>query len=392
MKKAKQTITASSSGDIQRLVDRAARQGLTLDPASAKSLASLGPLAAVRELEGACRLIKAARGEDVYFGFRAALRRLETCGGNPEEAIRRMLAGGAEAIEGVCETAQYAADRGVVLAPRSIYYLLRERGDSGTRRYIDKVAAIMDAASIFGVDCSQARAAKSLSRADGDAQHVIAGFAAEHRRRTDRQRVTCRVPIPPRALDARSNAFAGCGCPRCRERLAAHMQRYISTIIARPFCNGLDREDARAEANLELIRSAETWPGGSFSGWFANGFEKRVKAIYASRASEARDMLSLDAPGVLSEDDGGRTVPLGERIPDRSVDVLTIVLLRERVAEAALELRQTRADRSEEFVNCSPAGPHAAPSPRRPRLVPPQAPMTEAERTVDRTGLNRKAA
>jgi hypothetical protein len=62
-------------------------------------------------------------------------------------------------------------------------------------------------------------------------------------------------------------------------------------------------------------------------------------------------MLSLDAPGVLSDDDGGRVVPLGERIPDRSRDVLEIVLLRERFAEAALAQRQLRADRGEEFTN-----------------------------------------
>jgi hypothetical protein len=303
-----------------------------------------------------------------------------------------MLAGGVEALEGVCETVQYAAGRGVVLAPRSIYYLLRERGRSGALHHIDKLGAIMDAASIFGVDCSQLGATHRLSRADGDAQHVIAGFAAEHRRRSDRRTVPCRVPVPPRALDARSNAFAGCGCPRCRERLAAHMQRYIGSMIARPFCNGLDREEARAEANLELIRSAETWPGGNFTGWFAYNFERRVKTIYASRSFDEREMLSLDGPGVLSEDDGGRTVPLGERIPDRSVDVLTIVLLRERVAEAALELRQSRAERGEQFTTGTSAEPGSSTSPRSLCLVPPEASMTDAAKTVERTGLSQKAA
>jgi hypothetical protein len=392
MKNGKQTHASVSQSDIQRLIDRASRRGIRLDPASAESLASLGPLAAVRKLDGACRLIKAARGEDLYFGFRDAFRRLEMCGGNAEEAIRRMLAGGAEAIEGVCETVQYAADRGVVLAPRTIYYLLRERGRSGALHHIDKLSEIMDAASIFGVDCSQVGAAKRLSRADGDAQHVITGFAAEHRRRSERRTATCRVPVPPRALDARSNAFAGCGCPRCRERLAAQMEHYIGKLIARPFCNGLEPEEARAEANLELIRSVETWPGGSFSGWFAHGFDKRVKTIYASRTSEEREMLSLNASGVLSEDDGGRTVPLGERIPDRSVDVLEIVLLRERVAEAALELRQNRADRGEEFTNGTPAEPDSATAPRRLSLVPPEASVTDAAKRVERTRLSRKAA
>jgi hypothetical protein len=70
-----------------------------------------------------------------------------------------------------------------------------------------------------------------------------------------------------------------------------------------------------------------------------------VFAIYEARSCDEREMISLDAPGVLAYDDDGRSVPLGERIPDRSVDVLDIVLLRERVAEAALKLRQERANR-----------------------------------------------
>ncbi len=392
MKKYKQTDASCSPSDIRHLTERAARQGITLDTVSAKNLASLGPLAAVRKLDGVCRLIKTAHDEDAKLGFRAALRRVDTCGGNAEEAIRRMLAGGVEAREGVCETVQYAADRGVVLAPRTIYFLLKERGRSGALHYVDKLSEIMDAASLFGVDCSQVRASRCLARADGDAQHVITGFAAEHRRRSDRRTTTCRVPVPPRALDARSNAFAGCGCPRCRDRLAAHMEHYIGSMIARPFCNRLDREEARAEANLELIRSAETWPGGNFTGWFAHRFENRVRTIHRSRASAEQEMISLDAPGVLSEDDGGRTVPLGERIPDRSVDVLEIVLLRERAAEAALEQRQHRADRGEEFTNGTPAGPDSATAPRRLRLVPPEPSMTDAAKTVERTRLSRMAA
>jgi hypothetical protein len=392
MKKYKQTDASCSPSDIQYLTNRAARQGIALDSASAKNLASLGLLAAVRKLDGVCRLIKTAHDEDAKLGFRAALRRVDTCGGNAEEAIRRMLAGGAETQEGICETVQYAADRGVVFTPHTVANLSRKHGRSGTQCYIDKLGAIMDAAAVFGVDCTQTRASQRLSHADGDAQHVIAQFAAEYRRRSDRRTITCRVPVPPRALEARSNAFAGCGCPRCRDRLAAQLQHYIGKMIARPFFNGLEPEEARAEANLELIRSAETWPGGNFTGWFAHRFERRVRVIYASRSSEEREMISLDAPGVLSEDDGGRTVPLGERIPDRSVDVLEIVLLRERVAEAALELRQNRADRGEEFTNGTPAEPDSATSPRPLRLVPPEASITDATKTVERTRLSRKAA
>ncbi len=273
------------------------------------------------------------------------------CGGDVEEAIRRMLAGGVEAIEGVPETVQYAADRGIVLAPSSIYKHFRTRGRSGTRRYINKLSAIMDAASILGIDCTQALATKRLSRAEENVERAIAAFTTERRRRADRQKVTCRVAVPPRTPGARSNALAGCGCPHCRDRLAADMQHYISKMITSSFFGDLDREEARAEANLALLHAIDTWPGGNFTGWFATCFMRRAQAIYASRSAAERAMLSLDADGVLSDDNGGRTVPLAERIPDRSTDVLTIVLLRERFAEAALQLRKIRAERGEELTN-----------------------------------------
>jgi hypothetical protein len=315
----------------------------------------LGALAATRKVNDACRLIRAGRAEDLQLSFRNALQRIDTCGGNTQEAIRRMLTGGIEARDGVVETVEYAADRGVLLAPHSIYDLFKKHGRSGTQHYIDKLGAIMDAASILRVECPQFLATRRLSLAEGDAQRVIADFTAEHRRRSDRNKIACRVTVPPRALSARSNAFAGCGCPRCRDRLATQMQHYIAKMIAAPFFARLEREEARAEANLELIRSIETWPGGNFSGWFAARFKSRVQAIYASRSNEEQGALSLDAAGVLADDLDGRGVPLGERIPDRSVDVLSIVLLRERVAEAALGLRQGRVERAEQFTNGSRA-------------------------------------
>jgi hypothetical protein len=351
MSNRKQTHISARTSETQRLVKRAARQGITLDMAGVTALVPLGALAATRKLNHVCRLISAGSSEGLELSFRDALRRIEMCGGDVEEAIRRMIAGGVEAMEGVPETVQYAADRGIALAPHSIYNHFRTRGHSGTRRYIDKLGAIMDAASVLGVNCTQALATQRLSRAEENVERAIAEFKAERCRRADRQKITCRVAVPPRAPSARSNALAGCGCPRCRDRLAADMTHYISKMIASPFFIDLDREEARAEANLALIQAVDTWPGGNFTGWFATCFKRRAQAIYALRSVAERAMLSLDAEGVLSDDNGGHTVPLAERIPDRSTDVLTIVLLRERVAEAALELRRVRGERGEEFTN-----------------------------------------
>jgi hypothetical protein len=307
------------------------------------------------------------------------------CGGDVEEAIRRMLAGGLEAMEGVPETVQYAADRGIALAPSSIYRHFRTRGRGGTRRYIDKLGAIMDATSILGVDCTQALATQRLSRAEEDVERAIAEFTAERRRRTDQQKVTCRVAVPPRAPSARSNALAGCGCRRCRDRLAVDMTHYVSKMIASPLFIDLDREEARAEANFALIQAIDTWPGGNFTGWFATCFKRRAQAIYASRSAAERAMLSLDAEGALSDDNGGRTVPLAEQIPDRTKDVLTIVLLRERVAEAALQLRQIRAERGDEYTSDFLAKPKSL------RLLTARTGARSSTHTTAPPGLTRKA-
>ena len=390
MRTVKRNQVPSSADEVQRLVERAARHGLRLDPATAKALTALGALAATRKLNDACRLIRVGYYEDLELSFRDALQRIDTCGGDVDEAVRRMLTGGPEARAGVPEMIQYAADRDVSLAPLTVCKLFTKHGAGGTRRYIGELAAIMHAASVLGIDCDQALATRRLSLAEGDARPVIAAFAAEHRRRSDRRTIKCRVVVSPRELGARSNVFAGCGCPRCLDRLATQLQRYIGKMIAAPFFAGLDREEARAEANLELIRSVETWPGGNFTGWFAACFKNRVRKIYASRSAEEQRTLSLDAAGVLSEEVDGRSIPLGERIPDRSVDVLMIVLLRERLAEAVLLLRQVRAERSEEFTN-STVKPASSAAPRSLRLAPSQAGATHVVGAGEQAKLGKAA-
>jgi hypothetical protein len=350
MSRAQRSPRLSRSAEIKRLTLHAAKHGATLDTASAKEIAVLEPPVSTRKLDGILRLIRATGDEGFALSTRQALSRVDACGGDAEEAFRRTLAGGVEFRPGVADTVGYAAQRGVVFTPNSVYQLLRRRGLDGTRRYIDDLAAIMDVASELGVECSQDKAKTRLWRAGGDAGAVVAGFRAAHRRRQDRRTAPCRVAVPPRELASRSDAFAGCGCPRCLHRLAVQMQRYIARLVARPFCARLDREEARAEANLELIESVECWPGGNFTGWFAARFGHRIAARNESRALEESTTVSLDAPGVLADDAGGRLVSLAERIPDRSCDVLTIVLLRERLSERALELRQVRADRGEEYL------------------------------------------
>jgi hypothetical protein len=286
-------------------------------------------------------------------------------------AFDTTLIGGAKVNAVVTELAQYAANRGVVFAPRTIRKHLRKRGSGGMRCYIDKLAAVMDAASIMHIECSQARARQRLARAGGDARLVISGFEASVRRQADRRRARCRVTVPPRGLRARSNEFAGCGCPHCCERLAAHMQNYIAQMLTKRLFSDLDRDEARAEANLELIKAVEEWQGGdNFAAWFAARFANRVRATYKARREEERGMRSLDAEWVLADDQRGRRVALRELVPDRSTNPLTIVILLEERVERALAKRRLCLERIEEFTNGRLAEPDCAAPLRALRLLP----------------------
>jgi len=132
--------------------------------------------------------------------------------------------------------------------------------------------------------------------------------------------------------------------------------------------------------------------GGQLHRLVFHTFQNRVKAIYASRSAKEQEMLSLDADAVLLNDESGLGVSLGERIADRSVDVLSIVLFRERVAEAALEQRQLRADRAKEFTTCIFQEPKSPTSSRSLFLVEPDERMTDVTETAEQPRPNRKVA
>jgi hypothetical protein len=339
----------ASRQDVHNLIERAARQGVALDRASAEILASLDGRVARRKLEGVCRLIKAARSQNMKIDFGHAMQWVDACGGNPEEAIRRMKTDGSPARAGIGEFVEYAGDQGIALAPRTVRAFFKKHGRPGARCYIDKLGAIMDAASFLGIECTLALARRRLSSAQGDARRVIFDFAAAQRRWMDRRTAKCCVPIAPRSRTARANALAGCGCPRCQSRLAIHLRRYIAKMVSLSFFAGLDRQEAIAEANSVLIEAIETWPGGNFTGWFASRFEYRTLEIYRATSAAERETVSLDAPGVLADDQEGHIVSLGELIFDRTKDVLTIVIAHEDLAERALELRRLLVERCEEY-------------------------------------------
>lgn len=330
-----------------RLAQRASQQGATLSAGDLRRLARLDLACARRTVDEVCRIIRAARGEEIELSFPAAHQRLDAAGGNVAEATRRVL-WSLEHRPGMPEAIAHADAVGVSLAPRTIHRLLRRRGLPATLRYMDALGAMMDHAVKLGLSCPQSLATWRLSRAGDDLDAAIADLTAERRRRVAQLSGPCSVSIPPAALGARANAFAGCGCPRCRERLAAQLHNYIGRMLADPYFRDLGHDEGRGVANEELIRAVESWPGGNFTGWFSRRFRTRVRSLYAARSQEEREQLSLDAPAVLADDGDGRLVPLGERVPDRSIDVAEIVILRELLATEALAQRAACAARADD--------------------------------------------
>jgi hypothetical protein len=339
-----------------RLVARAARRAVTLDAGSLRRLQPKGYLQALRTVDHVCQIVHAGRQEERELTFAEALKRFESCGGDVSLAIRR-LRWAAETYPGMPEAISLAEELGVTLANRSIYSLIRERGLLGATRYIEHLAAVMDHAALLGITCRQSTATWKLGRAGGDLARVLDDLTEQHRKRIARLSSPCRVLVPPRDLADRTNAYARCGCLRCQGRLAVQMQPYIGKMIAARLCAGLDRDEARARANDELLTSIENWPGRNFSGWFSSRFRLRVRSMRAAQREQRRMEISLDAPAVLADDGDGSQVPLGERIPDRTVDVQKIVLLRERVAEEEIARRRMRIQRTEE-VDSPPNAPN----------------------------------
>jgi hypothetical protein len=334
--------------ETSHLIARAARRAVTLDAGSLRRLQTRDYLRAVRTVDDVCQIVHTGRQEELELSFAEALKRLENCGGDLALAIRR-LRWAVETYPGMPEAISLAEEVGVSLKPsRSIYSLIRERGRPGAMRHIEHLASVMDHAALLGIACPQSTATWKLGRAVGDIARVLDDLTDGHRKRIARLSSPCRVLVPPRGLADRTNAYARCGCLRCQDRLAVQMQPYIGKMVTAPLCAGLDRDEARAQANDELLVAIETWPGRNFSGWFSSRFRLRVRSMRAAQREKERMEISLDAPAVLADDGDGSQVPLGERIPDRTIDVAKIAELRERVAEAEIARRRMRRQRAEE--------------------------------------------
>lgn len=167
------------------------------------------------------------------------------------------------------------------------------------------------------------------------------------------------------------------------------MQNYIAHMLTKRLFSDLDRDEARAEANLELIKAVEEWQGGdNFAAWFAARFANRVRATYKARREEERGMRSLDAEWVLADDQRGRRVALRELVPYGSTDVLTIVILLEEHVERALAKRRLCLDRIEEFNN-GLAEPDCPAPPRPLYLLPSNEALTI---TTDASSENERRA
>jgi hypothetical protein len=108
-----------------------------------------------------------------------------------------------------------------------------------------------------------------------------------------------------------------------------------------------DDDDLQQEAGLALIKALDHWDGtGDFTAYYGSILANHMASLnqwFATQGRGGERPLSLDAEIFTRRD--GKRVELVETVPDRSMDTLKIVLIRESIAEylAAADDAATRA-------------------------------------------------
>jgi hypothetical protein len=334
------------------LVARAARQEVALPETTARRLARRGQLEAARKVNAVCQIVRTSRKEDAELRFGAAMKHLEDCGGDVELALRRLLESPLERRRGVHELLEYAADRGIELQPSTIAELRRVRGDDGARRHLDDVAKILDTAYELRRPISQRAAVRRLNEADGEAHRVVAKLLAERRRHDDRMNGPCMLRLRRRSDEDLSQRLAECACRGCSGRLAERLGQLIDQAIARRPHTRRDPEEARSQAYLELMLALDTWRGGTnFRGYFWKWLTAAFESGYSSTPEVEREMLPLDADFLRDSPSG--EVTLEERVPDRTVDVATTVILLDELRRMVAQRRREWEERALEYLELS---------------------------------------
>ncbi len=235
-------------------------------------------------------------------------------------------------------------------------------GAIAATRKLDGVCHLIRAGRTTGLELSFQEASQRIEARGGNVAEAIRRLADAHRAEirkatsetiryaADRGLTFAPSSIEPSLQATRATRHASLYRPA--ERHHGHCRNCWRGLLSDSrHTPPVTRRRRRPAGDRRFCRQPSTATGSTFTGWFAIRLKCRVLEIYRSRSAEERKLISLDAAYALADDESGRIVSLGERVPDRSIDVLIIVLLRERLAEKALQLRRIRAERGEEYTS-----------------------------------------
>jgi hypothetical protein len=327
----------------QSLMDFADERGVRISRDTVGSLRGvIGEEAARDRIACAARLIDFAAVLGVELDYTSASHRLGYAGRDFDTAARRLR----EQVVSR-DLAAFAERHGVRVDVSKLPGYACSRGEN-PHEWVRAVARVLDVASELGIPLEARGAWARVSNCGGDVDAAVAKLRALAESRRRRGSHYCRALGRGQSRTARVNAAAGCKCRGCVEHLTEELRRYTRWMIRfeRPLPLK-DDDDLQQEAGLALINALDHWDGtGDFTAYYGSILANHMASLnqwFATQGRGGERPLSLDAE-VFTRHEGKR-VELVETVPDRSMDTLKIVLIRESIAEylAAADDAATRA-------------------------------------------------
>lgn len=353
-------MKSTAQSDEGRLIagirDVARRGGVELSPKFAKTIArEVEPLRARRHVRDVLLVMQASEHSDAPVSFATARRLLAYAGGDLRDALHRAATArrteaGTVRRETLAETAviDAAAARGIEIGPNAAARWLRVHGGvEGAIRHADDVRRVLDAAEHVGWPLTLHGALIALNADPADV--VIDRVRARAERRRARWARACTVTTLAADPATRERGAFGCRCARCEHRLGVQLLPYQHKLVGK---HAIDPEEGMAVAREQLSLALDKAPAGiaSFTPFYGGFLARELSNLQRRDFAEPR-ALSLDAPAAGTD---GAT--FADAIPDRTISVETIVILRERLRERVAETWQRIASAGEAFDSRVTAG------------------------------------
>jgi hypothetical protein len=234
-----------------------------------------------------------------------------------------------------------AAEQGTPVSRRTARRLASRHAHDAPE-YLRGLGRVRDAASRSGMRIDAASAALRITAAEGDAQLAIERLDQRARNRRLMEAKYCRAPYRSGSRDVRIDRAARCKCRGCFYKLWEELEPYTNTLIERHrrrHCRDRDRfevlDDLRGTARQMLYEACLGWScNDGFATFYGTVLTNALNSALRVELAEIRGggarPASLEAPLFY---DGLRPVTLADRVPDRSIDPLTILLAKERLEE-----------------------------------------------------------